>query len=924
MRNIILLTFSTFLLFSCSRSSNNKELWPEISRDARPWTRWWWMGNAVDENNITRLMKEYHDAGFGGVEITPIYGAVGFENQYIKYLSPQWLKMLDIAVGKAGKNDMGVDMNLGTGWPFGGPQIKVPAAASKLIVKTWEIKAGKPFRDKVILEDLRQIRAGAELQLLIASNRNGKAFDITAAVDSAGKLSWTPDTGKWKLTAAFCGKTLQQVKRAAPGGEGLVMDHFSKDALLTYLSRFDQTLGESNHGVRCFFNDSYEVYGTNWTPQFLAAFEKLRGYPLQIHINELVSPDDSSETAHRIRYDYRQTISDLVLENFTKPWTSWTNQKKSLTRNQAHGSPGNLLDLYANVDIPECETFGSSYFPIPGLRRDSADIRNVDPDPVMMKFASSAAHVTGKKLSSCETFTWLAEHFKVSLSQCKPEVEQVFLAGTNHVFYHGTTYSPASAGWPGWLFYASVNFAPSNSFWPHIQGLNNYITRCQSLLQSGLPDNDLLVYWPLPDYWMNPTDSNLQLSIHNIDRWLHPTPFYKAVRNLQSEGYGLDFISDRLLDILKIENNQLKTPSGASYKALIFPASRYIPETTLQKAISLAEQGALVIFQQLPDDVPGFGNYIQRRNDLSEMIASLNLVPGTGASFYAKKGSGEILVSAQIIPLLSQKGISPEELVKTGLQYIRRNLGDGVCYFLVNHTSQTVDDFIPIKKFHKNQYLLNPLNDITGVATSTEEELQTKIRIRLRPGESLFILSTDRYYPADNWDYADKSLNPTELNGPWKLAFLEGGPVLPSPVELTSLQSWTSLYDENCTDFSGTALYSTVYLLPEKSARDYILSLNSVHESAKIRINDQDAGICWSIPYDCHIGKWLNPGENKIEIEVANLMANRIRWMDRQKKEWRRYHEINFVNINYKSFNAAKWEPMPSGLEGPVTITPLQ
>jgi aminopeptidase N len=41
--------------------------------------------------------------------------------------------------------------------------------------------------------------------------------------------------------------------------------------------------------------------------------------------------------------------------------------------------------LYAAADIPECETFGSSFFPIPGLRRDSADIRNVDPDPVMMK-----------------------------------------------------------------------------------------------------------------------------------------------------------------------------------------------------------------------------------------------------------------------------------------------------------------------------------------------------------------------------------------------------------------------------------------------------------------------------------------------------------------------------------------------------------
>src|SRR5690606_10175561 len=120
-------------------------------------------------------------------------------------------------------------------------------------------------------------------------------------------------------------------------------------------------------------------------------------------------------------------------------WTAWAHHRDAITKNQAHGSPGNLIDLYATVDIPEVETFGSSFFPIPGLRRDSADIRNVDPDPIMLKFASSAAAITGKPLVSSETFTWLTEHFKTALSQCKPEVEQAFLAGVNHVFYHGIT-----------------------------------------------------------------------------------------------------------------------------------------------------------------------------------------------------------------------------------------------------------------------------------------------------------------------------------------------------------------------------------------------------------------------------------------------------------------------------------------------------
>ena len=105
------------------------------------------------------------------------------------------------------------------------------------------------------------------------------------------------------------------------------------------------------------------------------------------------------------------------MDEFTVPWVEWSNKQKVLSKNQAHGSPANIIDLYAAVDIPECETFGSSFFPIPGLRRDSADVRPVDPDPVMLKFATSAANVHGKKQVSSETFTWLAEHFRTSLSQ---------------------------------------------------------------------------------------------------------------------------------------------------------------------------------------------------------------------------------------------------------------------------------------------------------------------------------------------------------------------------------------------------------------------------------------------------------------------------------------------------------------------------
>jgi hypothetical protein len=85
-------------------------------------------------------------------------------------------------------------------------------------------------------------------------------------------------------------------------------------------------------------------------------------------------------------------------------------------------------------------------------------------------------------------------------------------------------------------------------------------------------------------------------------------------------------------------------------------------------------------------------------------------------------------------------------------------------------------------------------------------------------------------------------------------------------------------------------------------------------------VNDQKLDILWSIPFMIRVGEYLKTGENSIKIEVANLMANRIRYMDLKEMQWRNYHEINFVNIDYEPFDASGWELMPSGLLGPVVL----
>jgi hypothetical protein len=210
------------------------------------------MGSAVDSSNLSMLIESYAKAGFGGVEITPIYGVKGAEDRYIDFLSPAWMDMLRFSVKEAEAQGMGLDMNLGTGWPFGGPQITPEYAASRLIIQRYNLSAGDKEKLTILPDDPKQIAVGASLEALTAYSDNGEILHLEDQVGEDGILDWLPASGSWELYAAFCGKTRQQVKRAAPGGQGYTMDHFSEEALSVYLDRFDKAF-QGYRGVRSFF-----------------------------------------------------------------------------------------------------------------------------------------------------------------------------------------------------------------------------------------------------------------------------------------------------------------------------------------------------------------------------------------------------------------------------------------------------------------------------------------------------------------------------------------------------------------------------------------------------------------------------------------------------------------------------------------------
>jgi len=852
----------------------------------------------------------------GGVEVCPVYGAKGYERKFLPYLSAGWLGMLSFARGEAEKVGLGFDLTTGTGWPLGGPWIGADAASAGVVLKRYRAAGGKRLE--------WDVRVPA-LEALVAVDAHGRSVDLSARV-SGSRLAWDAPAGDWRLYAVGSRPVLQQVKRAAPGDEGNVIDPFSIEALDAYLKPIDEAFKRyAGAPPRAQFQDSYEFFGANWTPRFLREFSQRRGYDLRSRLPAFFGEGDA-ETAARVRCDYRQTIAELQ-QAFVAHWAAWSHARGSLVREQAHGSPTNLEDIYATADIPETE--GSFAGPA-----------NDDRQMPMMQFASSAAHVTGRTLASSETFSWLGEHFRVSLSQLKPAADFYFLAGINHLFLHGIPYSPSETPWPGWEFYASVNFGPNGGLWRDLPAFTGYVTRCQSELQSGRPDNDLLLYFPVYDFWQTSGDTAAQAASASSDHsetdglirqfttpgeWMLGTAFHDSAMTLWRGGFSFDEVTDRLLGAASADGGGLHL-GGNPYRAVLVPPTRLLPVETLRQLLALARNGATVAFQgSLPADVPGLNDLAERRRAFRELIGAIALreIPGTNLR-RAFLGRGRILVGADLPGLLAQAGVSREAMVDVGLRCIRRSRPDCTSYFISNRGGRAVDDWVTLETPAASAVILDPLfADRAGVAALRRGSAGgTEIYLQLQPGESRIVRlfgSPKTEGPA--WSYtSDAAGAPQVLAADWQVHFIAGGPVLPGDFRTRTLGSWTARHDREARRFAGTAVYALDFDFRPGGTGEWRLDLGRVGESARVRLNGHAVATLWCPPYSALVGRFLRAGSNHLEIEVTNLAANRIADLDRRGVPWKRFYDINVVNLDYQPFDASGWPETDSGLLGPVTL----
>lgn len=914
--------------------------WPAINHTMKPWTRWWWQGSAVNEKDLSWNLEQLQKAGLGGVEITPIYGAVGKEKEYLSFLSPQWMNALTHTLKKSKSLDLGVDLANATGWPFGGPWVKDEEASRSVYSKTYAATGGTVFNEKIdfnrepwvrtanqktvsaaqllappqsnkdlqgLALDQIQYAGSLPIEAVMAYDEKGQSLDLFDKVDKSGMLNWSVPAGNWKLYAVFSGLHGKMVERAAPGGEGYAIDHFSSKAAINYFKKFDTAfVGHDLSYLRGFFNDSYEVDDArgqaNWTNNMFGQFQKIKGYDLRTQLPALFGNADKERNS-RVLYDYRSVIDEMILNNFTKEWKKWGDGKHKMLRNQSHGSPANTLDLYSVVDIPETE----------------------GTDLLRFKFASSAANVSGKQLVSAESATWLNEHFLSSWGDVKKAIDLYFLGGVNHIVYHGTAYSPENAPWPGWLFYAAVHFQQVNPQWKDFHVLNKYITKVQSFLQQGKPDNEVLVYYPIVDRYAQ-TGGPLLQHFDGMEKNFEHSDFEQLSKWMQEKGTGFDFFSDRQLQQFEYKQGAILTSENA-YKTILLPAINLLDAASLIKLIDLAKQGATIIaYKKIPTDVPGFAD-LSARQKIFQNLMSVMQFTSMGKTQHATVGKGKWIVADDMDALFAAVSLNKRPFEAKGFHSVGRILPDGKITFINNRNEKALDEWVVVPGSANQAFaFFDPMTGkITKAITRVSMDGQVAVRIALGPHDAILLKSISSQGRLEEFKYPAAATMSFPLKGKWKLEFLEGGPSIPASITMDSTQYWSMLPNPGAKDYAGTARYTTSFPMPAQRASHWTLDLGELSATAELVLNGKSLGSFIGPVFKIDLPASLLQKENKLEVVVASLMANRIAYMDRNNLPWKIFYNVNMParkkeNAVNGIFSASGWMPVNAGLKGPVVL----
>ncbi len=876
--------------------------------DTRPMVRWWWFGPAVVKPEIQRELQQMKADGIQGAELAFEYAEVlddpakGLKN--LPFLSPEMLDDVTYAQAEGRKLGLRIDLTLGSGWPYGGPNTPLSEAITDIRVTQVPVPAGAA---SVAMPSLREGESliAADTADVVASSpepapapaagggfagrggRGGRGGPVAANYDPSSAKPLTVSGNTAAVTPSDKPRTAlffiqshprMQVKRAAVGAEGFVLDHFSHDAVSHYLQKVGTPLigAFGSTPPYAIFSDSLEAGGSDWTPNMASEFQKRRGYDLIPHLPELAA--GGSVAADTVRHDYGETLTDLVNENYLTQLTDFAVSHHTKFRSQSYGEPAvdfssqNIASL-AEGEGPQWRAFST------------------------LRWATSANHVYNHVVTSGETFTWLhSPVFRAVPLDMKAEADIDFIMGENQIMCHGWPYSPPAGEVPepGWSLYAAAVFNDHNPWHPVMPAVTAYIGRMSYLLRQGKPANQVAVLMPTDDAWATFAPGRASVTA-DMGRYVTP----ELMSTLLSAGYNVDFIDAKAINKVGLGTHQI----------LILPSVERIPVETLKKIASyVAGGGKAIAYGRLPTMTPEG----QALGDAGADTSEIALIPDASSLTQALHNSAkpDFQISAT------------DEATVTHLGFIRRKLPNADIYLVVNTSNQPLDTSATFATTHKFAEEWDVDTASVSAASATGQSIHLDAY-----GSRVFVFSDTR---STAKAAAEPSHQLADLSSDWKVRFAG----LNKSVDEAAPSDWIA--DPSTIHYSGEGIYTRDFTLSAAPAGPVFLQLDGgkaepipartahiaayydapVQAAGLVIINGKSAGALWHPPYRLDVSKLLKQGVNHIEIDVYNTALNA--WSALPPRDYKPLIDKYGDKFQMQDLNLVA--PVSSGLFGPIHL----
>lgn len=696
-----------------------------------------------------------------------------------------------------------------------------------------------------LMEKAGQRKVGADSLV-----RRDAMVDITSALQPDGTLSWNVPSGTW--TIVRFGRTSTG---ATSGGywNGLDVDKFTPEGVKAgwrgmmqpTIERLGPPVGKAL--ARCEF-DSWEVGGQNWTAKMAEEFRARRGYDPTPFLPAMTGRTvESPAITERFLWDLRRTVSDLIAENFFRPFAELCRRNGLESMVEPYYGPFESMICGAQVDIPMAEFWQDS-----------------DSDSV--KMVSSIGHGYGKRIIAAESFTgepekhgrWLDTPYSM-----KAFGDEMFCRGINQFIFHCSVHQPWTNRAPGMtLGCYGIHLNRCNTWFEWAGPWMQYLARCQQLLRQGRVVADVAYFCgqnvPVVDRHGNP-----------------PTP----------AGYYWDDINaDLLMNHAKVVNGRIVLDSGASYAVLVLPPEdpQMTPEL-LSKIRDLVKDGATLMGTR-PTCSPSLQGYPECDRRVQALAAELwGDIDGKAVTQHAL-GKGQVISGKSLRDVLDKLKVTPDCTAGKDFDYIHLALDSGGdAYFLSNQADHSMQQECLFRVYGKKPELWHPDTGMIEPAPAYAVKAgRVIVPLEFDPRGSVFVLFREPDTTAGHVVTPKHRLTevgqPIAVEGNWKLSFPPNRGA-PASVTLDRLISWPDHSESGVKYFSGTATYEKEVQIPADAlGQDRILwlDLGVVKNLAKVKVNGVDLGILWKPPFRVDIASAARAGTNRLEVQVTNLWPNRL------------------------------------------------